>query len=297
MEASVPLDRYWPPFSEILKHHPPKVNRLARRRIWRYRLQAGVWNCQILNQVVESQLFTSLWNKYHQWFSDFELIRIRAFSASYSWVNPCFTAGKRIVVWNCHTTCGHQRTTIFTSILVYGNNRRNIKESCILNIHSNLIFAFRLHVLSWKKKKDIEPWVVMDGAHNKGLVSRRRTWRQYKTYLCALTKLYVLIRVSLCFHLVSFQASSNGPYKHRFSFFVSYMTPTHLHMAANVALICMYSTYLSLEKNKVGFVKQRRFLFIQRGPVKLWLSPTLTVVKNFCTFYGEMMNGPPRIGR
>jgi hypothetical protein len=26
-----------------------------------------VWNCQILNQVVESQLFTSLWNRTHQW--------------------------------------------------------------------------------------------------------------------------------------------------------------------------------------------------------------------------------------
>ncbi len=30
-------------------HHPQKRNRLAKRCIWRYRFQAGVWKCQILN--------------------------------------------------------------------------------------------------------------------------------------------------------------------------------------------------------------------------------------------------------
>ncbi len=32
---------------------PKKTNCSAKRCIWRYRVQAGVWNCQILNQVVE----------------------------------------------------------------------------------------------------------------------------------------------------------------------------------------------------------------------------------------------------
>ncbi len=65
-----------------------------------------VWNCQILNKVVESQLFISLWNGYHQWFSDIEPNRISASSASYPWINPCFAAGKRIVVWKCQAKCG-----------------------------------------------------------------------------------------------------------------------------------------------------------------------------------------------
>ncbi len=50
-----------------------KTNHLARRCIWRYRFQAGVWNLQILKQVVKSQLFISLWNRYYQGLSDIEL--------------------------------------------------------------------------------------------------------------------------------------------------------------------------------------------------------------------------------
>jgi hypothetical protein len=46
-----------------------------------------------------SQLFTSLWNRYHQWLSDIKLIQISAFSASYSRINPCFTAGNQIGVF------------------------------------------------------------------------------------------------------------------------------------------------------------------------------------------------------
>ncbi len=45
-----------------------------------------------------------------------ELNQISAFSASYSRINPCFTAGKRMGVWNCQATSGHQKTTIFTPI-------------------------------------------------------------------------------------------------------------------------------------------------------------------------------------
>ncbi len=94
-----------------------KKTRSARRCIWRYRFQAGVWNCQILNQVVKSQLFISLWNRYNQWLSDIKLNQISAFSASYFRINPCFTTGKQIGVWNCHATHRHRKTTILTSIV------------------------------------------------------------------------------------------------------------------------------------------------------------------------------------
>ncbi len=45
-----------------------------RRCISRYCIQEGIWYCQNLNHVVESQLL--LWNSYHQWLLDIELIRI-----------------------------------------------------------------------------------------------------------------------------------------------------------------------------------------------------------------------------
>jgi hypothetical protein len=41
------------------------------------------------------------------------------FSASYSTINQCFTAGKRFGVRNYHATCAHRKTTILTCI-VYG---------------------------------------------------------------------------------------------------------------------------------------------------------------------------------
>jgi hypothetical protein len=47
------------------------------------------------NQVVESQLFTSLRYIYPQWLSDIELSHGSAFAALYSKINPCFTAGNR----------------------------------------------------------------------------------------------------------------------------------------------------------------------------------------------------------
>jgi hypothetical protein len=57
----VPLDRSWLPLSEIPEHQPKKKKTVRAARLggnWRYRFQAGVWNCQILNRIVESQLFT-----------------------------------------------------------------------------------------------------------------------------------------------------------------------------------------------------------------------------------------------
>ncbi len=71
-----------------------KTNRSARRCIWRYRFQAGVWNYQLLNQVLESQLFTSLWNRYHQWLPDIELIQTSAFCNFLSVDKPRFHCWK-----------------------------------------------------------------------------------------------------------------------------------------------------------------------------------------------------------
>jgi hypothetical protein len=58
----------------------------------------------------ESQLFSSLWNRCHQWHSDIELNQISPFSASYSRINTCFTSGKWIGVWNC---CASRAKLIF----------------------------------------------------------------------------------------------------------------------------------------------------------------------------------------
>jgi hypothetical protein len=55
--------------------------------------------------------------------SDKELIQISAvFSASYSRNEPCFTAGKRIGVWNCRTTREHRKRDIFTFIVYNGQS-------------------------------------------------------------------------------------------------------------------------------------------------------------------------------
>ncbi len=94
----------------------------------RYRFQVGVWNCQILNHVVEPQLFTSWWNRYHQWLSGFELIQKRDFFSFLiiPELSPVSLLEKRIVVWSCHGTCRHRKKTIFTStvhvrnLLVHG---------------------------------------------------------------------------------------------------------------------------------------------------------------------------------
>jgi hypothetical protein len=83
-----------------------------------------------------------VWNRYHQWLSDIELNQIRAFSASYLSINPRFTARKRMGFWNCHTTCWHRRTTIFTS-RVYGHNLQHLsmkqswKYLCLSQFVSN----------------------------------------------------------------------------------------------------------------------------------------------------------------
>ncbi len=141
----MPLDRSWLPLSEN-PDHSQKTNRSTRRCIWRYCFQAGVWNCRILNQVVESQLFTSLWNRYHQWLSGVEFIQISAFSASYSGIKPRSTAGKRIGVWNCHATCERRKTTTFTSIVygctVYG--KHSVYTYIFPPLYASIVLKIRL---------------------------------------------------------------------------------------------------------------------------------------------------------
>ncbi len=58
-----------------------------------------------------------LWNRYHQRHSDIELVQVSASFSLCSMNNPCFTAGKRIWVSNCHATREHWKTTVFTSIV------------------------------------------------------------------------------------------------------------------------------------------------------------------------------------
>ncbi len=83
----------------------------------------GFTNFKILNEVVESQVFTSLWNTYHQYgiltSSSFRKVNFQVLFF-FSMFTSCFTAGKRIVIWNCHATLGNRKTAIFTSV-VYGS--------------------------------------------------------------------------------------------------------------------------------------------------------------------------------
>jgi hypothetical protein len=58
---------------------------------------SGVSNCQTLNQVVESQFFTPLRNRFHQLLSGIELDQITAFFELFNarLISPCFSAGKQ----------------------------------------------------------------------------------------------------------------------------------------------------------------------------------------------------------
>ncbi len=106
--------RHWCHFNSLFQKYPivtqtkkKKPNRLSNRCIWIYRFQARVRNRQILNQGVESQLFTCLCNRFHQWLSDIEIIKMSSFWASYSRNNTGFTAGNQTEARHCHATCGH----------------------------------------------------------------------------------------------------------------------------------------------------------------------------------------------
>ncbi len=111
----VPLIISWLSLSEDPDHNPKKT--VQPRDAFEDIAFKPVWKCQILNQIVESHLFTSFWNRYHQWLSDIELIQRSALSASYPSVNPSFIAGKQSGVGNCHETGGHRKKAFFKSIV------------------------------------------------------------------------------------------------------------------------------------------------------------------------------------
>jgi hypothetical protein len=48
-------------------------------------------------------------------------------------INPCFTAGNKLGVGNCHAAWQHQKTTVCTSI-VYVHLNRVILSACLINI-------------------------------------------------------------------------------------------------------------------------------------------------------------------
>jgi hypothetical protein len=73
-----------------------ETKRSATGCLWRYRFWARVWNSQILKQVVEYQLFTSLWNRGHQRLSIIKLNQMSAFFSFLFQKYPRFTAGNRI---------------------------------------------------------------------------------------------------------------------------------------------------------------------------------------------------------
>jgi hypothetical protein len=68
-----PLDWPWLTFLENPDHRPSKNKPFSQEMHLKTLLLSQVWNCQIVNQVVEYQLFTISWHKYHQWLSNMEL--------------------------------------------------------------------------------------------------------------------------------------------------------------------------------------------------------------------------------
>jgi hypothetical protein len=99
---------------------------------------------------VESQLFTALWNRYHQWLPDIELIQIRLFPASYAKINPRFTAGMRSGVVTCQSTRGHRKTTTVASI-VYDSAYEWKHNAYFSSFHHPVIFT-TVFWLNWHSR-------------------------------------------------------------------------------------------------------------------------------------------------
>jgi hypothetical protein len=87
---------------------------------------------------LESQPFTCLWNKYHQWLSDVQLIQMIGFS-SFRYISEytCFTAGKGIGVWGCHASHGHWKPIIVTSIV----HRNEFVYKCLFQRTKVILFV------------------------------------------------------------------------------------------------------------------------------------------------------------
>ncbi len=77
----VSLDRSWLPLSENANFRPsPKKNELFSQDMHsKLPTLDRVETCQFLKHDVEPRVFTFMWNRYHQWLVDTELIQISAF--------------------------------------------------------------------------------------------------------------------------------------------------------------------------------------------------------------------------
>jgi hypothetical protein len=100
---------------------PQKMNRSARTCIQSYPLLTRVGTWQFLKHDAEPRVFTFLWNRYHQWLADIELIQI---STYFFWLLiPKWTCvsllESKAGVGTWHSTRGHAKSTIVASI-VYG---------------------------------------------------------------------------------------------------------------------------------------------------------------------------------
>ncbi len=100
--------RIWWNYAFIRLYHRLQMWRQTSE-LQRYRFQAGVLNSQILNKVLKSQLFTSLWNRSNRSFLTSNSFRKALFQLLNPGFTPVFNLRKQIGVWNCHATRAHQK--------------------------------------------------------------------------------------------------------------------------------------------------------------------------------------------
>jgi hypothetical protein len=134
-----------------------------------------VWNGQIINQVVASQLLSSLWNMYHRWRSDIELNQISVFSASYSRIKPGFTCGKRICVSNRHASYGHKKATFLKSIVYV--------HACWRKTQQIIPSAYMMDLHAQRLKQDL---LMVDFEATAIFPSRQTYHLDFGVYSCAL---------------------------------------------------------------------------------------------------------------
>jgi hypothetical protein len=114
-----------------------------------------VWNRQILNQRVESQLFTfcEMQTTYPQWFPDIEFNQKSALPDTYFKIWPVWLLEGEWGIWNCHASRGHQKTIIFTS-LVYGPEFISTLEvGIVILILNNHLFDHEGHPLQLLQRR------------------------------------------------------------------------------------------------------------------------------------------------
>ncbi len=93
----VTLHNFWLALKDNHGHPPNKKKKkkepFSHEIHLNHRFQAGIWNFQTLNQVVESQLFTSSWYRCHQLSSDINYIQMSTFYSSSTPVSLMRTVG------------------------------------------------------------------------------------------------------------------------------------------------------------------------------------------------------------